>query len=88
MNEGGTGADERSFADEKRPPRGRPFVIASSLRRSGAGAQTQFRHAEREVEPTEVDTEIGCNATVLLLPPMRTLAPSPAAIVTCPLAPK
>src|SRR4051812_13685121 len=35
----------------KRPPEGGRFIIASSLRRSRAGAQMQFCHAEREIEP-------------------------------------
>src|SRR5262245_9118930 len=50
MNEGGTGADERSFTDEN----GRPEGGRSSSRRAcagqGASAQMQFRHAEGEVE--------------------------------------
>src|SRR5438045_1821052 len=41
-----------------------------------------------KLSPTDVATETGCNATVLLEPPRRTFAPSPAATVTCPLAPK
>ena len=54
----------------------------------GPGRSRSSATPTARLSPTELSTEIGCNATVRLEPPTRTLAPRPAAMVTSPLAPK
>ena len=52
-----------------------------------AGRKLRSATPRARLSPTCPDTETGCNAIVRLEPPIRTLAPRPAAIVASPLAP-
>ena len=54
----------------------------------GPGRSRSSATPTARLSPTELSTETGCNATVRLEPPTRTLAPRPAAMVTSPVAPK
>src|SRR6478735_8650424 len=54
----------------------------------GPGHSRSYGTPTSILSPPELSTEIGCNATVRLEPPTRTLAPRPAAMVTSTLAPK
>src|SRR5262245_15163956 len=67
---------------------GRSCIARRARNRQGPGRRCSSATPRAKLSPTEVDTETGCNAIVLLEPPMRTLAPRPAATVTWPLAPK
>ena len=76
-------------AQKRPPPSGRPFELTETMRPvQGPGRSRSSATPTARLSPTELSTETGCNATVRLEPPTRTLAPRPAAMVTSPLAPK
>src|SRR5262249_60545251 len=88
-HDGGTRMDLRALhANKNGHLGGRPCIARSLRNRQGPGRRRSSATPSATLSPTEVATETGCNAIVLLEPPMRTLAPRPAATVTGPVRPK
>src|SRR6516165_2715052 len=82
-HDGGTRMDMRALhANKNGRLGGRPCIARSLRNRQGPGRRCSSATPRALFFNDEATTETGCNATVLLEPPMRTLAPRPAATVT------